>query len=139
MTTTKIENGSWLLQFIENSWHPFLKGSFGVDMDQVQAKVVDKLPPFDWEHSLKFTAVVVVFWFVMFLFLHFVIIKPFFSALKGSFAWADAFDKLSWNKKCYFTSYVHGIVHAILSAFLGFYCVAYADGKPGTTWFDGEY
>jgi hypothetical protein len=42
--------------------------------------------------------------------------------------------------KIWYTSYMHGIVHGLVSTLGAQYCFFYADGKSGTTWFtDEEY
>merc|ERR1719331_3106563 len=43
--------------------------------------------------------------------------------------------KMTSNKKMWYTSYLHGIVHAILSGIGSYYCLFYADGKSDTTYF----
>jgi len=64
-----------------------------------------------------------VFWYVFYLVLHFVIIKPFMTARKDKH-----FLAMSKKEQMFYTTYYHGIAHAILSSCLSLYCFAFADG-----------
>ena len=51
-----------LLRFLEQTWHPFLIQTFGIDMDQIQAQVQKNLPPF----TLKTCIITIVVSFIYF-------------------------------------------------------------------------
>lgn len=130
------QEGTILLRFLENSLHPWLNRTLSIDMDQVQAKVVANTPPFTLERAIIGTAVATLFWIVTFFVLHFMIVRPTLAAFRGTFDWIEPYYKLDWKEQAYYTSYWHSMIHALISGLLSLYCVAYADGKPGTTWFD---
>ena len=78
------------------------------------------------------------FWFMAFLVMHYVIIKPFMQ-LNDKIEWVSHFNKLSNREQKFYTSYWHGIFHAIVSTFFALYCFVYADGTPGTNWLTDSY
>lgn len=135
MTSASSQEGTILLRFLENSLHPWLNSTLSIDMDIVQAKVVASIPPFTLERALICTAAIALFWLACFLFLHFLVFKPFFAMFR-TLDWIEPVYQLNWKKQAYYTSFWHSIVHAAVSGLLGVYCLAYADGKPGTTWLD---
>ena len=54
--------------------------------------------------------------------------------LKSLYSNDKNYAQLSEKKKKFHASYIHGILHAIVSASLSLYCLVYADGQPNTTW-----
>ena len=61
-------------------------------------------------------------------------------AIRKSVPSAKYWHEMSSKDKWWYTSYVNALVHAFISMMGAFYCLVYADGKPGTTWFtDREY
>ena len=93
------------------------------------------MPPFTYERGLKTILVAILFWFIMYIFLHYAIITPFMTVFRYRFKWIEPFHKLSEREKRYYSSYWHATLHAIISTFLSIYCFIYADGVAGTTWF----
>lgn len=93
------------------------------------------MPEFTYETGIKTILIAIVFWFIMFIVLHYLIITPFMTIFRKRFGWIEPFHKLNEREKRYYTSYWHGSLHAVISTMLSLYCFIYADGVAGTTWF----
>lgn len=79
-------------------------------------------------------------WFFVFVILHYALIPVFLNAKAKSWPSVEHWKSMTTKEKMWYTSYMHGIVHAIFSTYGSFYCFFYADGKPGTSYFtDYEY
>jgi hypothetical protein len=98
-----------------------------MNMDEFQAWVF-KNTHYTFQNGLIFVAGSVMFWGLLFMILHFAILKP---IMGGSLF----YKKMTENEKMFYASYYHGILHAIVSSILSLYCFAFADGQPQTTWF----
>ena len=105
-------------------------------MDKIQTQIHRDLPEFNKTTCLMTLAVAICAWGVFFLTLHFIIVKPFMiSAYKGGAKWARKFSEMNNKDQLYYTSYIHAVVHALVSGFGAIFCLFYADGVPNTTWF----
>ena len=83
-----------------------------------------------------FTSQMVVFWAVVFLVQHYVLITPFMHAVQKLWAPSKHWHELSPKDKWWYTSYINAIVHAFISMMGSVYAALYADGKPGTLWWN---
>ena len=127
-----------LLRFLEHT-HGYLKNQGIIDMDQFQKRVHDHLPKYDFQTALATLVVSVFFWAAVFLVLHYLIVLPLMSSLRKSFPSTRYFLEMSAKDKMWYTSHIHGSVHAIISMMGSIYCFIYADGQQGTTWFHCNY
>ena len=75
-----------------------------------------------------------VFFYSVFWIIHNIIVMPIMSQRK--LKW---FDEMSSKKKMLYSSYYNGIVHAVLSTIGAIFSLLYADGLPGTTYFDSNH
>ena len=107
-------------------------------MDAIQANVAKSLPPLTIPNAVMLTAASALYWFLAFIVMHYVMIKPFMQYF-GKTEWVSHFNQLSDREQKFYTSFWHGIYHAVLSTFFAAYCFVYADGTPGTTWFSDSY
>jgi len=123
--------------YVEQGLHPMLR-RFGIDMDELQVKVVERLPPFTAQSAIIIALVSFFVWFLVFVVIHYVFVMPFMSANKHR-EWVKPFLDLKPHQQRFYSSYIHGIIHAALSSFLAFVCFFYADGKPHTNWFNDNY
>lgn len=110
----------------------------GIDMDKVQRWVFENCPEWTAERGTKATLFWALFWFFVFLTLHYVLIPGFMNPKKSTWPSVEHWANMTPQKKKWYTSYLHGIVHAIFSLIGAYYCLFYADGKPGTTYFTSE-
>jgi len=99
-------------------------------MDAFQKWVFENVPEYNFERAVMTVFASAFIWLIVFLVLHYVLLKPLMSAF-GS----KHYQHLTEREKMYYASYYHGIVHANVSACLSLYCFIYADGQPHTTWF----
>lgn len=104
-------------------------------MDKVQRWVFENCPKWTIQRGIYSTAFFTVFWFFVFLALHYVLIPAFMKPKASTWPSVELWVNMTPQKKKWYTSYLHGIVHAILSMWGSYYCFFYADGKPGTTYF----
>ena len=75
-----------LLRFLTNSLHPFLKKTFKIDMDEVQAWVFKSVPECTLMNQVATVVISAIMWKVVFLVLHYVIIPLFMSVFKNNAA-----------------------------------------------------
>ena len=127
-----------LLKFLMNVAHPFLRKNFKIDMDEVQAWVLENTPEATVMNQFITVIVSAIFWKIVFLVLHYAIIPTFMNAFKSSDKIKPWFEKSAKEKEWY-TSYWHAIVHAFVATAGAVYCFIYADGSKGTTWFHCNY
>ena len=114
--------------------HDFLRTSVGFDMDDFQAKVHREIPEFNRNSFLATLFGSAVVWGVFFLTLHFLVVTPLMSLLRSQ-KWTKPFHEMNFKQKLYYTSYIHAIVHALVSSAGSIYGFLYADGVRDTTWF----
>lgn len=80
--------------FIEDWFHPMIKRTFGINMDELQVKFVnEQMPPFTIETASKITAFAFVGWFLVFVICHYVLVLPFMSCFKNV-GWVKPFHEL---------------------------------------------
>ena len=60
------------------------------------------------------------------------------NALRSGNKWTEHWFEMDHKAKIWYSSYMHGIVHGLISTIGAHYCFIYADGKSGTTWFTDE-
>ena len=127
------------MQFI-NTFHSVLNNSLAIDMDHVQLYVYKNTPEVTFNKGAIFTVQMTFAWFVVFMIQHYLVILPFMHTFRKLFPSLNHWHEMSNQDKWWYTSYVNAILHAFISAAGSFYCLVYADGKSGTTWFtDREY
>jgi len=123
--------------FVMNAQNALLS-KIGIDMDKVQKWVFENCPEWTVERGIYSTTVWTFFWFFVYLVLHYVLIPGFLASKAKSWPSVEHWVKMNPQQKKWYTSYLHGIVHALISAAGSYYCLFYADGKPGTTYFTSE-
>jgi hypothetical protein len=97
-------------------------------MDTLSKQINESLPEFNQERGSQFIVVCTILWAVVYFVLHYMIITPFMHIFEKSWPSTVHWHKMENKKKLWYTSYLFGIVHAILSAFGSAYCLFYADG-----------
>ena len=107
-------------------------------MDTLQGKVIASLPKHTLTTGIIISVVSTFAWWLVFVIIHYVLVMPFMERNKN-LDWVKPFHKLKPAQKLFYSSYFHGIVHAIVSAGLALYCFFYADGTPHTNWFNDTY
>ena len=111
-----------------------------INMDILSKQINDSLPEFNTAVGTQFIVVCTIFWAVVYFVLHYMIITPFMYYFEKSWPSTSHWHQMTTQKKFWYTSYLFGIVHAVLSALGSAYCLFYADGQPGTNWFNSyEY
>ena len=73
-----------LLRFLTNVAHPFLKKNFEIDMDEVQAWVFNNVPECTLMNQVATIIIGAIFYKVVFLVLHYVIIPQFMNVFKNN-------------------------------------------------------
>ena len=79
-----------------------------------------------------------VFWFVVSTTLDHVFLRPFMHGFRKQFPCLEYWHEFDEKKKAWYASYWFGIIHALFSILTCCYCLIYADGQPGTTWFTSK-
>jgi hypothetical protein len=109
-------------------------------MEILSKQINDYVPEFNQEKGIQFLVVSTIFWAVVYWVMHYLMITPFMHLCEKSWPSTAHWHQMDFKKKLWYTSYLFGIAHAILSTFGSAYCLFYADGKPGTNWFNSlEY
>jgi hypothetical protein len=122
-----------------NASHKVL-GALGIDMDNIQVWVFKNCPEYNMLGGVKASLAFTVMWYIIFVVLHYVMIPMFLGMKRKAWPSVEHWDKMDYKEKMWYTSYLHGIVHAVFSTLGSYYCFFYADGKVGTTYFtDYEY
>ena len=75
-----------LLKFLTNVAHPFLKKTYKIDMDDVQAWVFKNVPECTQTYQLATIVVGAIVWQVVFWVLHYMMIPIFMNAFKSNAA-----------------------------------------------------
>lgn len=118
-------------------WHTFLYyNTLGfVDMDKIQVWVHANTPAYSDERALKVVAASAFMWFIVFL-----ICKngthAYMVANRKKYTWVEPYFAMTPQQVKTYISYIHAIVHAAFSVAGAVYGALYADGNPGTTWFN---
>ena len=122
-----------------NNFHSGIETmSFGlIKMDELQVQIFHNLPKFEKDMFFKLTAFSMAFFFIMFLILHYVLIKGFMEYFKQT-KWAQKYLTLNKYDSFTFTSYIHSMVHAGIVVIAGIYGFLYANGEPNSVYFYNE-
>ena len=98
-------------------------------MDEFQKRVHDDLPKFTFKTGLITLILSAIFWGILFMVLHFLVIVPFWTSTRKTFSSARYFLEMKPKDQKWYTSHIHAIFHAIFSMFGSIYCFIYADGQ----------
>lgn len=121
--------------FIDESVHPSIKATTGIDMDDVEARVHAAIPPFDFRNGCAFFVIGIVFWECVSY-----VAKRSTPHLCGLFGHRRKYEKMSPSKQRAVRWSVAAWFQCSLTVPAVLYGMVYADGTPGTSWFaEGDY
>ena len=131
---------------IDNTVQKFESFVDNMTQGQVQMPLVEKwlhqnIPQFGFKTASIVFVMSIFVWICLFFVLHFLMVLPIMNSatVRKNFPAVKYFHDLSIKEQYFYTGYIHGIIHALLSCIRGLFCLVYADGVEGTTWFNSNY